>query len=466
MIKKSLLLPALFFVTAAGAFAQQKVVADKIVGIVGDMIILKSELGIAIQDMIRNNNGQEVKGVDECSILDNMLIQKALVLQAEKDSLPVSEDEVEAEVDQRIRYFINMYGGKEAFEQIAQRTVYQAKQDFLIPIREQRLATAMRNKIVEDIKITPQEVKEYFEKMKKGNLRFYESEMQLSQLVLYPKASRDIERLSIDELNEYKRQVESGQKKFDVLARLYSDDPGSKEKGGEIALSRADSKMWDPVFFATAFRLKEGQVSPVIKSKFGYHIIQMVSRSGDDAIVRHILKIPPITEPEIADVSAVLDSVRNLLVAGTMGFGEAIARFSIDNPKYSTDDVSKSTAGQIMGKDGSTFLTISEMDKDMVLLLKNSNLKPGEYSKPTSFTDDRGKKGVRIVLMVSKSEPHTENLKDDYNRVAQRALDEKKSAALEKWFGTKIPTFYIMIDGDYKTCSNLSKWQTGATAGN
>jgi len=466
MIKKSLLLPALLFLAAAGAFAQQKVVADKIVGIVGDKIILKSELGIAIQDMIRNNNGQEVKGVDECSILDNMLIQKALVLQAEKDSLPVSEEEVEAEVDQRIRYFINMYGGKEAFEQIAQRTVYQAKQDFLIPIREQRLATAMRNKIVEDVKITPQEVKEYFEKIKKNNLRFYESEMQLSQLVLYPKASRDIERLSIDELNEYKRQVESGQKKFEVLARLYSDDPGSKEKGGEIALSRADSKMWDPVFFATAFRLKEGQVSPVIKSKFGYHIIQMVSRSGDDAIVRHILKIPPVTEPEIAEISTILDSVRNLLVAGTMGFGEAIARFSIDNTKWSTDDVSKSTAGQIMGKDGSTFLTISEMDKDMVLLLKNSNLKPGEYSKPSSFTDDRGKKGVRIVLMVSKSEPHTENLKDDYNRVAQRALDEKKSAALEKWFGSKIPTYYIMIDGDYKTCSNLSKWQTGATAGN
>jgi peptidyl-prolyl cis-trans isomerase SurA len=150
-----------------------------------------------------------------------------------------------------------------------------------------------------------------------------------------------------------------------------------------------------------------------------------------------------------------------------MGFGEAIARFSVDNTKYSTDDVSKSTAGQIMGKDGSTFLTVSEMDKDMGLLLVNSKLKPGEYSKPTSFTDERGKKGVRIVLMVSKSEPHSENLKDDYNRVAQRALDEKKSAALEKWFGTKIPTFYIMIDGDYRSCSNLSKWQgTASTAGN
>jgi peptidyl-prolyl cis-trans isomerase SurA len=466
MIKKSLLLPALL-ILASTAFAQQKVVADKIVGIVGDKIILKSELAIAIQDMIRNNNGQEVKGVDECSILDNMLIQKALVLQAEKDSLPVSEDEVEAEVDQRIRYFINMYGGKEAFEQIAQRTVYQAKQDFIGPIREQRLATAMRQKIVEDIKITPQEVKEYFEKQKKGNLRFYESEMQLSQIVLYPKASRDIEKLAIDELNEYKRQVESGQKKFETLAQFYSDDPGSKEKGGEIALSRADSKMWDPVFFATAFRLKEGQISPVIKSKFGYHIIQMVSRNGDDAIVRHILKIPAITDPEINEVSKLLDSVRTLLTNGTIGFGEAIARLSNETPEYAPDENAKATAGQIMGRDGSTFLTISELDKDMVLLLKNSNLKPGEYSKPTVFTDDRGKKGVRIVYMVSKSEPHTENMKDDYNRIAQRALDEKKSAALEKWFAAKIPTFYVMIDGDYTSCSNLSKWVGNApTAGN
>jgi len=251
------------------------------------------------------------------------------------------------------------------------------------------------------------------------------------------------------------------------LGELISSHVTVKDKGGQIELNRADSKMWDPVFFATAFRLKEGQISPVIKSKTGYHIIQMVSRNGDDAIVRHILKMPQITDPEIKEVSAQLDSIRNLLVAGTMGFGEAIARFSIDNAGYSIDDNAKSTAGQIMGKDGSTFLTITDLDKDMVLLLKNSNLKPGEYSKPTVFTDDRGKKGVRMVLMVSKSEPHTENLRDDYNRVAQRALDEKKSATLEKWFTGKIPTFYIMIDGDYKSCSNLSKWQgSAATAGN
>src|SRR6187402_1458928 len=205
MTKRSLLLPALLLLATAGFAQVQKVTADKIVGIVGDKIILRSELAIAIQDMQRNAGGADLKGLDECNILDNMLIQKALVLQAEKDSLPVSEEEVEAEVDQRIRYFINLYGGKEAFEQIAQRTVYQAKQDFLGPIREQRQSQSMRSKIVQDITITPTEVKDYFEKIPKNKLRFYESEMQLSQLIIYPKASRDIEKLAIDELNEYKK---------------------------------------------------------------------------------------------------------------------------------------------------------------------------------------------------------------------------------------------------------------------
>jgi len=455
---KYLILPVLLLVAASG-FAQEKVIADKIAGIVGDKIILKSELATAIADMQRNNNGQEVKGVDECTILDNMLIQKALVLQAEKDSLPVSDEEVEAEVDQRIRYFIQLYGGKDAFEQIAQRTVYQAKMDFMAPIREQRLAEAMRRKIVEDIKITPTEVKEFFEKIPEKSRIFYESEFQLSQIVLYPKASRDIEKLAIDELNEYKAQVESGQRKFELLAQLYSDDPGSKEKGGAIELNRND-KSWDPTFFSTALRLKEGQISPVIKSKYGYHIIQMVSRNGDDFLVRHILKIPQITQPEVDEATVRLDSIRDGLVKNYYDFGPAVF-------KWSDADDAKTTAGQIMGKNGTTFLTIPDLDKDMVLLLKNGNLKPGEISKPTVFTDERGKKGVRIVKLVSKSEPHRENLKDDYDRVAQRALDQKRSGVLEKWFLTKIPTFYIMIDPEYNNCGNLTKWTGGpATAGN
>src|SRR5450755_2192433 len=260
---KKLLCAALPLLLAHGAIAQQKVVADKIVGIVGDKIILKSEIFIANEDMKRQG-GQEQDG---CVILDGMLVQKALVLQAEKDSIPVTEEEIDAEIDQKIRYFIQQYGSKEALEQVAGRSIYQMREEFHEPIKEQRMAQGMRNKIVEGIKITPTEVKEYYNEIPKDSLLFYESELQIGQIVVYPKASRDIELLAIEELNEYKAQVESGRKKFETLATLYSDDPGSKDKGGMYQINRLE-KQWDPVFLAACFRLKDGQISPVIKTKF------------------------------------------------------------------------------------------------------------------------------------------------------------------------------------------------------
>jgi peptidyl-prolyl cis-trans isomerase SurA len=430
------------------ALAQQKVVADKIVGIVGDKIVLKSEIFIANED-IKRQGGQEQ---DACQILDGMLVQKALVLQAEKDSIPVTEEEIDAEIDQKIRYFISQYGSKEALEQVAGRSVYQMREEFRQPIKEQRMASGMRAKIVEGIKITPTEVKEYYEKIPKDSLLFYESELQIGQIVIYPKASRDIELLAIEELNGYKADVESGRKKFESLASLYSDDPGSKDKGGMYQVNRLE-KQWDPVFLAAAFRLKDGQISPVIKTRFGYHIIQMVSRNGDDAVIRHILRIPQITQPEILAATEKLDSVRQQLIAGSIGFGEAVA-------KYSDDENAKFTAGVLMARDGSNYLKIDELDKEMVLLLKKTNLSAGQYSQPTVFNDERGKKGVRIVYILSKSEPHRENLKDDYNRIAQRALEQKKNKVLQTWFQNRISTYYIMIDGDYRNCGNLSKWQT------
>jgi peptidyl-prolyl cis-trans isomerase SurA len=452
---KKILFAAFPLLFASLAMAQQRVVADKIVGIVGDKIVLKSEIFIANED-IKRQGGQEQ---DACVILDGMLVQKALVLQAEKDSIPVTEEEIDAEIEQKIRYFISQYGSKEALEQIAGRTIYQMKDEFRQPIKEQRMAQGMRNKIVDGIKITPAEVKEYYDKIPKDSLLFYETEMQIGQIVVYPKASRDIELLAIDELTEYKQEVESGKKQFQTLASLYSDDPGSKDKGGMYQINRLE-KQWDPTFLNAAFRLKDGQISPVIKTKFGYHIIQMVSRNGDDAVIRHILRIPQITQPETDLAIAKLDSIRQQLVSGSIGFGEAVA-------KYSDDENAKFTAGILMARDGSNYLKIDELDKEMVLLLKNSNLSSGQYSKPTAFTDERGKKGVRIVYIISKSEPHRENLKDDYNRIAQRALEKKKNLALQTWFQSRISTYYIMIDGDYRNCGNLSKWQTRQfTSGN
>jgi peptidyl-prolyl cis-trans isomerase SurA len=312
----------------------------------------------------------------------------------------------------------------------------------------------MRDKIVENVKITPQEVKTYFDKIPVDSLRFYESEIEIGEIIVFPKASRDLENYAIDQLKEYKKEVEDGSKKFDVLASLYTDDPGSKETGG-INEINMNEKQWDPIFLAKAFSLKDGQISNVFKGKFGYHIIQMVSRNGDDAVIRHILKIPQVSSIEVNQAKEKLDSIRTQLVNGTMQFGEAVA-------KYSEDDNSKFTGGRIPARNGSSFVTIDELDKDLVLMLKD--LKVGEYSKATEFTDATGKKGVRIVEILTKTEPHRENLKDDYDKVAARALEEKKNDALDEWFNKHIPTFFVNIADEYKQCPEMGKWTEKATA--
>lgn len=437
------------------AFAQsQKVVADKIIAQVGDRIILKSDIDNAIADYKRQDMEAQLPPNPECSFLQGQLIQKTLVIQAEKDSLVVEQDELEALLDNQLRYFINQYGSQEILEQIAGRTVYEIKEDLRQPFKEKKLAEKMQNKILENVKITPNEVKEYFEKIPKDSLFFYESEVEVSQIIMYPKANKDVEDYVASQLLDMKRQVEAGQKKFDALARLYSEDPGSKENGGQYSINRND-KSWDPAFVSGAFKLKEGQISPVIKSKFGLHIIQMVSRAGDDAVVRHILKIPPVTDAEVKIGIARIDSIKNVITSGTVSFAAAVN-------KYSEDENSKFSGGFFLNRDGSTYVTIDQLDKDAVVSLKK--LKPGDISTPQTYTDERGRKAVRILFLKSRSEPHRENLKDDYNKVAQRALEVKKNTVLEKWFKEHIPNYYINIDKNYESCSGITEWLQVARA--
>ena len=443
---KNILSACTLTILSATAFAQHKVVADKIVGIVGDKVILQSDISNAVSDLQRQ--GTQLPPDVDCYIMEQQLISKAMVLQAEKDSIQVGEDEIEALLDNQIRGFIQQYGSKEALEEIAGRTVYQIKEDFRPSFRERELSKRMQQKVVEAVRITPQEVKAYYDKIPPDSLAYLESELEIGEIVVYPKPSRDLEKLAMDELTDFRNQVQNGKATFETLASLYSDDPAVKENRGQYAINRGE-KTWDPAFLNHAFRLKEGQISPVFKSKFGYHIIQMVSRAGDDAIVRHILRIPKVTETEINAAIKSLDSVRAKLVAGTISFGAAVAQ-------YSEDDNSKYTGGMVQGQNGGSFLTIDQLDKDMVTMLKNLDV--GEYSKPTPFNDQRGKQGVRIVFLKTRTEPHRENLKDDYNRVAQRALEIKKQGVLEKWFAEKIPTFYLLIDNEFHSCVTLQNW--------
>jgi peptidyl-prolyl cis-trans isomerase SurA len=451
---KRLLFLSLTIFSFCFAFAQpQKVVADKIVAIVGDRIILQSDVVNALADARRQ--GQELPSDAECKILEQALVSKVLMLQAEKDSLPVTDEEIEAELDQKIRYFINVYGTQEQLELVAGKTIYQIKDDGREGVKEQKLAQAMQRKIVESVKITPTEVKDFFDKIPKDSLPFYESEYEIGQIVLFPKASRDLEKYVVDELNTYKKQIESGAANFEQLAKRYTDGEDEQTRGRQFQINR-NEKTWDPAFVAATFRLKDGEISPVVKSKFGYHIIQMIQRNGDEAIVRHILRIPPVTETEINESVSKLDSVRSKIIAGTMDFGIAAG-------KYSEDEAAKYTGPYIQSRDGDSYNTIDELDKDIVTAL--DKLKVGEISQPMAFSDPRGKKGVRLLYLKSRSQPHRMNMADDYNKIAGYALEQKKSTALEKWLTARIPTYYIMVDpaGSSK-CSELDKWTTSTAS--
>jgi peptidyl-prolyl cis-trans isomerase SurA len=380
--------------------------------------------------------------------VEGQLIRKALVLQALIDSIVVTEEDVEVAMEGRVRSFIQQFGSKEVLEEVAGRTVFQLKEDFRILIKEQKLADEMQAKIVEKVKITPTEVKNYYDKIPVDSLPLYESEVQVTELVMHPKANRDVEEYVIQQMLEYRKQIESGANKFDQLVKLYSEDPSSKENLGVFNLNR-NEKNFDPAFMSGSFRLKEGQISAPIKSKFGYHIIQLVSRSGDDAVVKHILRIPPITNDEINETKLFLDSIRKEMIANKLSFGEAVNKFS-------DDESSKFSGGAITGRDGSTYVNIDQLDKEMVVLIQN--MKPGDISAPQVYLDDRGRKTVRLIYFKERTAPHRENLKEDYNKVAQRALEEKKAKSMEAWFKEHVPNYYVFVDDSFQACPELTDW--------
>lgn len=433
--------------TVAAQSQGKKVVADKIAAIVGDRIILQSDITNSILDIARQ--GGTIPENAECLLMEQAIVSKVLMLQAEKDSIPVTDEEVEAELDQKIRYYINKLGSAAALEEMAGKSVYQIKDDARESVKEQKLSGAMQRKIIDNVRITPNEVKVFFDKIPTDSLPFYESELEICQIISYPKASRELEQYIVGEMNNYKKQLENKITDFCKLAKEVSEDPGSKDRCGQYEINR-NEKNWDPIFMSTAFRLKEGEISTPVKSKFGYHIIQMVQRNGDDAVVRHILRIPPVTDDEIKQAIKKLDSVRSNIIAGKLSFNAAAS-------KYSDDESAKFAGPCITNQDGSTYVPIDALDKDMVGML--SKMKVGDIAPPVAYTDEQQKKGVRIVFLKSRSEPHRMNLHDDYSKISQYALEEKKAKAMEKWLATKLPTYYVSVDPQTENeCPKLKKF--------
>ena len=451
-MKKIFSLALITILFANASFAQpSKLVVEKVIAVVGNKLVLKSDIDDRMLDMQRQ--GIEIPDNAKCYLLQDFMGTKTLVLQAEKDSLPVSDEEVETEIDNKIRTYLNQYGGKEELEKIAGKTIYQLKEEMHDPIRDQKLAQAMRNKIVGDVRITPYEIKNFFNKIPTDSLPLYESQVEIGQIVVFPKANKDADDYCKEQLAEIKKQIETGKISFKKAAAKESQEPGASERFGQMEVNR-NQKDIDPTFLSKAFTLKDGQITNVFKTKFGYHILELVSRNGDDALVRHIIKIPQVTNTEIKVGFGKLDTVRSKLIAGTIDFGTAVS-------KYSDDEYGKFTAGMIQGPNGS-FLTIDQLDKEIVPVLKT--LKVGAYSQPLDYTDASGKRGVRILYLKSQSEPHRENLEQDYSKIAEKALAQKKETALEKWFNEKLGGYFIKIDKEYISCESMKPWVNAMNA--
>lgn len=454
-MKKLLALSAGALLLWQASTAQQKLVADKIIGVVGDKIILKSDMDGALSDQQHNSPDGILPPDAPCKTLEMLISQKVMVLQAERDSLPVSDGDVEAQMENRIRYFEQMYGSKEKMKEITGYTVYQLRERFRTPIKEGLLAQAMRNKIIEPVKVTPSEVKRFYDAIPKDSLQFYESEMEIGTLVLEPKATREMDQYAIDRLLDFKKRVLNKESEFSSLAILYSEDPGVKDNKGVYTLNRNDKNTWDPDFLAAAFRLKEGEISSPVKSQHGYHLIQMLKRSGDNVTVQHILLRAAVTKSDLAANTHKLDSIRTAILAGKITFAEAVAKYS-DAPSAKFD------GGMLQSRtgDGSTLITIDQLDdpsqRDIVMML--DTLKPGQISAPKEFTDENGRAAIRIVYLKTRTQPHRENLTDDYSRIQQRTLNIKQAEAINKWLIEKIPTFYVHVDDEYKNCNHISQW--------
>ncbi len=423
--------------------------ADKIISIVGrNRIILQSELELQIAQARQQDPNFDEKTA-KCNLLPAMVQQKMQMEQADRDSVTVSDEDVDGALENRLRYFIQMYGSKEKLEQMSGKTINQLKEEYTDVIREQMIADKVANQVLEHVKITPAEVNAFYKKIPVDSLPFFPATVEVGQIVIDPPVSQEMEEYAHSKIEDLRKQIIEGRISFEAAAGSYSEDPGSRDNGGRYD-GVARNGPWVQEFIAATFKLQNGEISPIIRTKFGYHIIQMISRRGDEADIRHILIKPTVTTADFNKAMAKLDSVLAIIKTGKMAFPEAVGKFS-------TDEGAKRNGGMVQDPaTGNTDLDQSKLDPVMILLL--DTLKPGGYSAPHIFMNDQHEKSCRIVYLRNRTTPHKANLKDDYGKIQDVALQQKKQLKLMEWVALKAPTFYLWIAPEYRDCDHMKDW--------
>tara|TARA_B100001245_G_C22893861_1_gene431004 strand:- start:140 stop:1495 length:1356 start_codon:yes stop_codon:yes gene_type:complete len=436
---------ALLMILSPAAWAQAELV-DGVVAVVGKNIVLKSNIDSQFKNL--KAQGLSENESEKCRIFEEILFEKLLLHQAEIDSIEVSDEEVDLAIDRRIDVFVQQIGSRQKLEQYYKKSIVEIKEEMQPFIHDQMVAQKMLREVTKDIEITPSEVREFYNSIPEDSLPLINSQIEYAQIIKYPEISAEARQDAIDRLNELRERIEDGSS-FSTMAVLYSEDPGSAKNGGEyLGIKRGQ---FVKEFEAVAFNLKVGEVSEPFKTEeYGYHIVQLQKRRGEELDLRHILIKPKVSQENLEKAQSVLDSVRNLILNKEMSFEEAAEKFS-------DDENSKLNGGLVMNpQSADTRWETGQLDKSIFYAVEK--LEIGRISEPQFFRRPDNKEGFRLIKLINKTEPHRADLKTDYQIIQNVARQEKESKAIQKWIDEKLKTTYVRVNNEYFNCNFERNW--------
>lgn len=444
------LIIALFCVQIS--FAQRKVI-DKVVGMVGGEIVLLSEIEEQ-NSLLKEQNPALGDGL-RCDILDQLLATKLLINQAKLDSLEVSETEVEDQLNARIERILSyMNGDLEQFQAYYGQTVTQVKEQFREDLRAQILSERMRSQVLSGVTVTPSEVKSFFNNIPRDSLPYFSSEVEVGEIVYVPPVNDTEKQKAITKLEGLREQIVTGTTTFEEAAKKFSDD-GSARIGGDLGWAKRGKFV--PEFEAAAYQLEPGEISQVVESEFGFHLIQLLERRGNTIHVRHILVRPEITDNDLLMAKQHLDSIRTLILNDSITFPVAVKRFGNEDVQSYTN-----SGRMINPVTGNTFYEVADLDPDIYFAIDTMDI--GGITSPFPFASPTGETFYRIIELQSRTLPHRANLQQDYNKIMLATKESKQNEYLSEWIENRVSSTYIQIDPRFKSCPNLDKWKEDSLA--
>ena len=430
---------------AEDAPANENSIIDEVVWVVGDEAILKSDVeAMRIQGEME---GMKWNGDPDCIIPEQLAVQKLFLHQAALDSIEVTESDVSQSVDQQINYWISNAGSREKLEEWKKMTVKQMKESLRDDFRNHQLIEKMKSNLVKDIKVSPADVRRYFEKMPQDSLPLIPTEVEVEIITQAPRiAPEEINRIK-NELRDYTERVTKGETSFAALARLYSEDPGTARQGGEFD-DYAGRGMLDPAFASVAFNLTDPKkISKIVESEYGYHIIQLIDKRGDKIKVRHILRVPRVSPEALEKAENRLDSIADDIRANKFTFEAAAS--------YLSDDKDTKNNNGLMANQSEDGFTSKFRMRDLPTEIARvvDTLKVGEISKSFRMVNSKGKTVCVIAKLVNRIDAHRATITEDFQAMKAIVQSKRRADFLKDWIQKKIKTTYIRINDKYKNCN-------------